>query len=113
MPEEFAAILDWSSAGDCWIVDEGQSGRLRGAMQVCFGKPTARLENLSTDPHLDGRTRARVVRDLNEAALALCKQLGASAVRSFVTFKDKSIKKNMKRQGWSVTGQGNVLLRVL
>ena len=107
-----AMMLDWSKAGDSWLV-ETRAGKIVGAIQVCFGTPTARLEDLSADMSLDGRARARIMKDLTEAAMALCKQLGATAVRGFVPFKARSQKRGYKKRGWAVVEQGNMLLRVL
>ena len=107
-----AMVLDWTKATDSWLVEE-RDGKIVGAIQVCFGIPTARLEDLSVDLKLDGRTRARIMRDLGEAAMALCKQLGASAVRGFVPFKYRSQKRNYKKRGWAVVNQGNMMLRIL
>ena len=112
MSAAVADKLNWTTVDQNWLVAE-VDGKLQGAIQVYFGTPVARLESLVVDQSLDGMVKARLVRDLGAAAIALCKQLGAGAVRAFVPFNHANIKKNYKKRGWQVMNQGNMLLKVL
>ena len=107
-----ADILDWSDIYPYWLVCE-REGLILGALQVCPGKPIGRAEWLAIDPALEPVLRARVFKQLTNAAMQTLKLQGGQVVIFMVPFEMRAYKRLMKKHGCVVVASGNALAKRL
>ena len=104
--------IDWTDLGSYWLVAENGVG-IVGCLQVLPGKPIGRLEFLVVDEELTHRERATISRDLSIQGYATLKLAGAQAASNLVDFKNKSLKRILKRRGARVMASGNMFIKRL
>lgn len=109
-PAEMAAVLDWSNIEHYWLVAD-ESGTAVGCLQCVVAMPIGRLEYLGYDEALTHPQRARVIKALMKAGLAIQKRAGVQLVSCVVPFPFKSWKRALTKRGAVVTAQGNVLMQ--
>ena len=118
--------IDWSEVEPYWLVAEvsrqpsavsrqeiKNGAKIVGCLQVLPGKPIGRLEFLVVDEALGHRERATIARDLGIQGYATLKLAGAQAASNLVDFKNKSLKRILKKRGARVMGSGNMFLKRL
>jgi hypothetical protein len=76
---------DWTGLGRTWLVARDDTG-IRACIAYHPGRPFARLDFLSIDKEVVGLPKARLVRDILEAAMAVCALHGSSFVTGVVPF---------------------------
>lgn len=103
---EFAEVYPY------WLVAEIDD-EIKGAIQVCPGKPMGRLELLSVDPGVSFPQRARIVRELDIQGAATLRKGGSELAVGMIPFGLKSYKKVLKKRGCVVIGQGNMVAKKL
>jgi hypothetical protein len=104
--------IDWSDIHPHWLLAEHE-GRVVGAVQICYGKPVARLEMLALVPELPKRVRAAVIMELTAVAEQTMIQYGAQAGSSMISFSMPEFKKFVKRNGGVTVDSGNIFLKRL
>ena len=104
--------LDWSEVAPWWLVSVEEQ-KITGAIQICPGKPTGRLEMLSVDPGLDPMPKARTVKELVEQGSATLAMGGSQIAIGVIPFEMKSYKRLLKRRGTVVISSGNVMAKRL
>lgn len=102
--------LDWSTCTPFWLIGE-VDGEPRGVIMVQVGKPFATMDFLFVDPTLTTRQRAVLSRDLCYAGWSTCKQYGAQAVYSFVTYTDESWEQIAVKRGAKQMAFGTSLMK--
>lgn len=76
---------DWTGIGRTWLVAREKDG-IKACIAYHPGIPIARLDFLAIDKEVTGLSKARLVRDILEAALAVCALHGSSFVAGVVPF---------------------------
>ena len=112
MNRDYAHALDWSKVAPFWIVAE-HLGRIVGCAQMGYSLPVWWIEHCVTSLDLTDRQKAEIYKSCAEAAVAWGENQGASAVKGFVRFSKRPIKKALKRRGFEVLAQGNLMSKVL
>lgn len=104
--------IDWTNIGPYWLVAENGAG-IVGCLQVLPGKPIGRLEFLVVDDSLRHRERATIARDLGIQGYATLKLAGAQAASNMVNFRNKGLKRILKRRGARIMTSGNMFIKRL
>lgn len=104
--------IDWSDIHPHWLLAEHE-GRPVGTIQLCYGRPIARIEILAIPESVPKRLRAAVVVNLIAVASQTMHQYGAQAVSAMIPFSLGSYKKAAKRRGWITLDSGNIMMRRL
>jgi len=76
---------DWTGLGKTWLVARDRDGII-ACIAYHPGRPIARLDFLSIDKEVVGLSKVRLVRDILEAALAVCALHGSSFVAGVVPY---------------------------
>jgi len=100
---------DWTDIFPYWLVAKYE-GEIIGCLQILPGKPVARAEMLCTKLDLDGPKRANVGWRLIQAGLNTLRISGAEHVNSIISFDNKHFKKLLKKRGWQIVNQGNLMM---
>ena len=104
--------LDWSDVFPHWIIAEVE-GDIAGAIQVCPGKPIARLEWLLIHPRYRHRMRAQIAKALWYAGLGTLKRAGAQMASSLIEFDDPGTKAVLEHRAAVEIGQGRIMIKRL
>ena len=100
--------IDWSDVYPYWLVAE-TGGLVVGCIQVLPGKPIGHTGMLAVRLDHVPREKARAVKKLVIAAMAVLKQGGAQLAMGVVPFELRSYKRALKNRGAVVVSRGNVL----
>jgi hypothetical protein len=76
---------DWTGLGRTWLLARERDG-IKACIAYHPGRPIARLDFLAIDKEVTGLSKARLVRDILEAALAVCALHGSSFVAGVVPY---------------------------
>lgn len=102
--------FDWSDIEPYWLVAL-VNGQILGCVQMCPGKPIARMEMLAVDEDLAPRLRAVLVKELILSAMAGLKISGCQAISALINFDMKPFKRFLKKRGAVVLTSGNLMIR--
>ena len=104
------ADLDWQTVFPYWaiVVDDGE---VIAALQMCMSRPIGRLECLLTKEGTNPITLMRASKMIMAFGEAAMKANGCSMIAGYVTFKNKPIKKLIKKHyGAVVVDSGSMLM---
>lgn len=103
---------NWAHIEPFWYVAE-VAGLLLGAVQVCIGRPVARVELLAIRPGLSQRKKAKVMKVLlAQVAVALTLD-GATLVSTLIPEADKGFQTILERHGARQAVKGRMMLYTL
>ena len=104
--------VGWSDISPYWLVAK-LKGEVVGCMQVIMAKPIGRIEFLATKPGIHPQARARVVKELMNQGFSVLERAGASMVAGTIATEMKPWKRQIKRMGAEMMGQGNMFVKRL
>ncbi len=105
----FDIEADWTDIFPYWLVAKHE-GEILGCIQVLPGKPIGRIEMLAMRTDLGDVKRAKVGWRLGIAALSTLSIAGSQLASSIIPFEHKRYKRLLKKRGWIVYNQGNLMM---
>lgn len=104
--------IDWTDIQPYWLVAE-VNGTIKGAIQMCPGKPMARLELLSIDEGMRMILKGRLVKMLLLSACYAMQRVGAQYVCGVIPDRLASYRHVLEKHGaWRLSAGSMYLKRI-
>jgi hypothetical protein len=103
---------NWTCLGQTWLVHR-QGERISACIAYHPGRPFARLDFLCLQADLPDLSKVRVVRDILEAALAVCALHGSSFVTGVVPYDLPEYGQFLEKRGGKHVNEGWIFMAPL